>query len=93
MPDESGQPATHDLDGFGNSGPGWPVATRDGGEHVHRYHSILTLPIAADLALCLCCHWIASGPDVGTRAASHRDDTSHVVIAGTDQPSTDEVAP
>jgi len=74
--------AIHDLDGFGNSGPGWPLVRDDtGSEHQHRY-PILTLPIAGDLALCLCCHWIASGPDACKSAAAHRDATSHAVLAG-----------
>jgi hypothetical protein len=51
-------------------------------EHEHRYRPILTLPIEPDLALCLCCHWIASGPDAAVRAAGHRDATSHAVLAG-----------
>ncbi len=74
---------THDLDGFGNSGPGWPLVPDDtGSEHQHWSYPILSLPIAADLALCLCCHWIATGADSGKSAAAHRDTTSHVVLAG-----------
>ncbi len=72
----------HDLDGSGNSGPGWPTARGDSDEHRHRYGPILTMPVGPDLALCLCCHWIASGPDVATSAAEHRDQTSHAVLAG-----------
>jgi hypothetical protein len=70
-----------DLDGFGNSGPGWP-AELDGGEHRHRYQPILMLPIMPGVALCLCCPWIGSGGDLGGQAAAHRDATSHAVIAG-----------
>jgi hypothetical protein len=72
----------HDLDGFGNSGPGWPITRGDSDEHRHRYAAILTMPVAPNLALCLCCHWIASGPQVAERAAEHRNETSHAVLAG-----------
>lgn len=51
-------------------------------ENEHRYRAILTLPVEPHLALCLCCHWIASGTDAAARAAGHRDATSHAVLAG-----------
>jgi hypothetical protein len=34
----------------------------------------------SNLALCLCCHWLAAGPDVSARAGEHRDETSHAVV-------------
>jgi hypothetical protein len=64
-------PVFEDLDAYGNSGPGWRAGRR-----------LLALPIDPNLALCLCCHWIASGPDSAVRAAAHRDETSHAVLAG-----------
>jgi len=37
------------------------------------------------LALCMSCHWMATGPDANDRAAQHRDDTSHAVVASGNQ--------
>jgi len=51
------------------------------GDDRHSGRGMLALPLAPDLALCTCCHWLASGPDVGRRAAAHRDETSHFVVA------------
>jgi hypothetical protein len=42
---------------------------------------MLALPLPPNLALCLCCHWLASGADAAQRAARHRDETSHAVVA------------
>jgi hypothetical protein len=46
------------------------------------------LPLVPDLALCMSCHWIATGPDANDRAAQHRNDTSHAVIASPTGTST-----
>lgn len=48
----------------------------------HSGRGMLMLPLAPNLALRACCHWMASGPDASARAAQHRDGTSHFVVAG-----------
>ena len=49
----------------------------------HSGRGMLMLPLPPDLALCTCCYWMASGPDASARAAAHRDETSHAVVAST----------
>jgi hypothetical protein len=60
----------------------------------HGSRGMLALPLAPDVALCLCCRWRACGPDAATQAARHRDQTSHAVLASpaTAQPASSSAA-
>jgi hypothetical protein len=48
----------------------------------HGGRGSIPLPLAPQLAICLCCHWLATGPDFRIRAIGHRNQTSHAVLAG-----------
>ena len=51
------------------------------GDDRHGGRGMLALPLLPNLAICLCCHWLRTGPDAAVQAARHRDETSHATLA------------